>query len=33
LRAQSLENADRMSFDAAIHKMTEADGVTFSPGL
>jgi hypothetical protein len=33
LRRQSLENADRMSFDAAIHKMTEADGVTFSPGL
>jgi hypothetical protein len=31
LRRQPLENADRMSFDAAIHEMTEADGVTFAP--
>jgi hypothetical protein len=31
LRRQSTDNADRMSFDAAIHEMTEADGVTFAP--
>jgi len=30
LRRQSMENADRMSFDAAIHQMTEADGITFA---
>jgi hypothetical protein len=33
LRRQSLENADRMSFDDAIDRMTAADGIIFSPGL
>jgi hypothetical protein len=33
LRRQSLDNPDRMSFDAAIDRMTEADGVVFAPGL
>ncbi len=33
LRRQSLDNPDRMSFDAAIDRMTAADGVVFAPEL
>ena len=33
LRRQSTDNPDCMSFDAAIHEMSEADGVTARHGL